>query len=431
VARLAQQLDTTLTNLEARYQQIRLARQFAENEPAAPEFTLAVQRIEQLEENAQTLIQSLQQARPAFAPLIGRRPDLLTTLQAQLGAALLLQFYCVRGEIHLFVADHTGIRIQSRLGLAQPVEAALTAFQGTIRRTLQLAQKKGLSACAQQLPTLLAATNRHLNTLYEHLLAPVMALLPANRPLIILPADNLAKVPFHALYNGSHYLLEERVVSSAPSATVLQLSLRPSSLRGQLLMAYNAGDLPAATAEVRTLQQLLPLATVVSDGQATPQFFLEHAPSQQLIHLASHAGFRPDNPMLSWLELAGRRLTLAEVARLHLDAELVVLSGCDTGQAQTRGADLLSLAAGFLGAGARSLLVSLWRVEDQVTTELMTQFYRALLAGQPRSTALQSAGLAILQRARRATDEQISYAHPAFWAPFHLIGCWQPINLTV
>jgi CHAT domain-containing protein len=113
---------------------------------------------------------------------------------------------------------------------------------------------------------------------------------------------------------------------------------------------------------------------------------------------------------------------LAEIIRLQIDADLVVLSGCETGKGQLRGADLVSLASGFLGAGARALLVSLWRAEDRATAYLMERFYQALFAGQSRSNALRSAQLALLAQGRQNTDKQGIYAHPAFWAPFTLVG---------
>jgi len=102
-----------------------------------------------------------------------------------------------------------------------------------------------------------------------------------------------------------------------------------------------------------------------------------------------------------------------------------VLSGCETGHGQLRGADLISLATGFLGAGARSLLVSLWRVEDEATAQLMAHFYQALFAGQNRAQALRTAQLALLQRGRAATNRDQLFTHPAYWAPFMLIGHWQ------
>jgi CHAT domain-containing protein len=107
---------------------------------------------------------------------------------------------------------------------------------------------------------------------------------------------------------------------------------------------------------------------------------------------------------------------------LPLAAELVALSGCETGRGRLHGADLLSLAQGFMGAGAASLLVSLWRVDDAATARLMRDFYDALRQGQTRAQALQQAQLLMLRAGRQATGRARLYTHPAYWAPFVLLG---------
>ena len=126
--------------------------------------------------------------------------------------------------------------------------------------------------------------------------------------------------------------------------------------------------------------------------------------------------------MLSSITLAERNLTLAEIAHLNLRADLVGLSGCETGSGECLGSDLLSLASGFLGAGARSLLVSLWRVEDESTAQLVESFYQAMHDGQKLNEALCGAQQSMLQSARSSSSPDAIFQHPAFWAPFTVIG---------
>ena len=179
--------------------------------------------------------------------------------------------------------------------------------------------------------------------------------------------------------------------------------------------------------EIAALQSQLPQATIYQGAAATTTQLLAAAPQQRLLHIATHAHFRADRPMLSALALADRGLTLAEIARLQLDLDLAVLSGCETGHGGLQGADLLSLANGFLGAGARALVVSRWRVADSSTAEQMTHLYRALLAGAERNQALRMAQLALLQP-ENATDEFAQlHHHPAYWAPFILLGEWRAL----
>src|SRR5207244_2643370 len=123
--------------------------------------------------------------------------------------------------------------------------------------------------------------------------------------------------------------------------------------------------------------------------------------------------FRRDNPMFSSIQLGDTWLSLFDIYNLKTSASLVTLSGCGTGMSSViAGDELLGLVRGFLYAGARSLVVSLWDVHDKTTAELMTGFYRSFAAGNSLASSLRSAMLAM--------KEQRS--HPYYWAPFILIG---------
>ena len=137
------------------------------------------------------------------------------------------------------------------------------------------------------------------------------------------------------------------------------------------------------------------------------------ARSADVLHLACHGRFSAENPLASGLKLADRWLTVRDVYGLRLRASLVTLSGCDTGRTVVGGGDeLVGLMRGFFAAGAASLLISLWTVNDESTAELMTRFYDAWRGGATKPAALRSA-----QRALLATRP-----HPVFWAPFLLGG---------
>jgi CHAT domain-containing protein len=385
-----------------------------------------------LEGRVPSLLQSLQQRQPSFAPFAQPQPLAFSALQAHLTDTTLLQFFVVRGTLWLLLANQAGIYRHVQLGPLAAVQVAHNALHVAINRALELCKSRGMVATLPFLPALLADVNRQLATLYHLLLAPVADHLPPNQALLILPTDLLYYIPFHALYNGSRYLLEERVVSYAPSATVLHLCARhtaiftasagPAQLPTALLFGYGGEQLPQVPAELARLAHCLPQATSRVETNATTAEFLHQAPAHDLIHLAAHAHFRADRPELSALTLADRRLTLAEIARLHLRARLVTLSGCDTGRGQLQGGELLTLAAGFLGAGASALVTSLWRVEDQTTTQLMGTFYQRLLAGLPCAQALQQAQFTLLQQARQPRAAIPWHAHPAFWAPFTVLG---------
>ena len=117
--------------------------------------------------------------------------------------------------------------------------------------------------------------------------------------------------------------------------------------------------------------------------------------------------------MFSSFKLADGWFTAFDLFSMSCQTNLVTLSGCQSGMSEVTGADdLLGLMRGFLYAGARSLLLSLWNVDDESTAELMIHFYREWRQGSAKSTALRSAMMAVRER----------NSNPFFWAPFFLVG---------
>jgi CHAT domain-containing protein len=141
--------------------------------------------------------------------------------------------------------------------------------------------------------------------------------------------------------------------------------------------------------------------------------FLSLVRAARLVHVATHARYREDNPLFSALRLADRWLHLYEILNLDLDADLVVLTGCDTGAGRHfAGDDMIGLARGFLARGARRLVVSFWPVDDPSTATLAERFHEAHASGADPAEALRTAALSV-------RSEQ---PHPYYWAPFALLG---------
>jgi CHAT domain-containing protein len=144
--------------------------------------------------------------------------------------------------------------------------------------------------------------------------------------------------------------------------------------------------------------------------------------SAQILHFAAHGLLDEDHPDLSGLQLthAGDSaedglLQVREIFNLQLQADLVVLSACQSGLGkEVSGEGLIGMTRAFLYAGASSVVVSLWQVDDVSTADLMVGFYSQLKAGLDRSEALRHAKLELIDRSR--------YSHPYFWAPFILVG---------
>lgn len=297
--------------------------------------------------------------------------------------------------------------------------------------------------------------------LYRLLVEPAEVLLEDAQHVLVVPTGLLHYLPFEALWTGEDYLVSRWTVTYAPSAAVLQRLRRratpkvpgPSFLafadpelivlarvesterdeitnvvRGGLFSAVQRGEfrrLPGARREVQTIAAIFDESEVrVHVGsEATEKRLKTHSEVRgaRWIHIASH-GILDGRDGFSSLLLAQAAdspedglLQVHEIRDLELTADLVVLSACETGLgAVVRGEGLVGFSRAFLSAGARNLLVSLWRVEDQSTADLMVAFYRRLLQGEPPAQALREAKLQLIAEER--------WLEPYYWAPFVLIG---------
>jgi CHAT domain-containing protein len=264
------------------------------------------------------------------------------------------------------------------------------------------------------LPRLTTRIQHHLKALYDLLLRPLKERTNGRR-LIIAPHRALYYIPFQALHDGSGYLIERCEVAYVPSAIVLLHCLaqprRP--LQRALLLGVADEQTPRVREEIQTLAPLFPEAVALLDERATLAALQEFSPGADVLHLACHGQFRPDNPLFSSLRLGDGWLTVRDTYNLDLKCELATLSACETGVNEVApGDELIGLARGFFSAGAPSLLLSLWTVDDEATAQLMTSFYRCLLAGHNPAKSLRAAQLDLLKK----------QPHPFFWSPFMIFG---------
>jgi CHAT domain-containing protein len=211
-----------------------------------------------------------------------------------------------------------------------------------------------------------------------------------------------------------------------PSSYASQIAPR---LVAELLPPVRLAELPGTRAEIDRIASLFGAqAERLSGSEAREERFLAAAAGKRFIHLATHGLVDAHNPFASALVLgppqAGSRedgfLEAAEILQspAFRGADLVTLSACESGLGLAQGSEgVLGLSWAFLAAGNRSVLASLWSVDDAATSELMVQTYRHLLAGRSKAEALRQAALAL--RARPAT------AHASYWAPFQVTGDWR------
>jgi tetratricopeptide (TPR) repeat protein len=262
---------------------------------------------------------------------------------------------------------------------------------------------------------LLDATTSHLGRLYDLLIAPIQRSLTADH-LVIIPHGILHYVPFHALHDHDGALIDRCAISYAPSARVHHLCARRPRVSVDRSLVLGVGDTlaPLISREVAQVAAVLPNVDVGLAGDATSsQLRSEAAATARLVHIATHGFFRRERPMMSSIRLSDGDLTVANVYQLRLSADLVTLSGCGTGLNVVAGGDeLVGLTRGFLHAGARAVMVSLWDIHDESAAEFMVAFYRRFAQGGSPAAALAGA----MQEARRERP------HPYYWAPFGLVG---------
>src|SRR5206468_1134468 len=264
----------------------------------------------------------------------------------------------------------------------------------------------------------------------QYLIAPLeeTGLLAGKTRLILVPHAELHYLPFATLLGGpgpGQFLIERYELAVTPSATVwLALGNRAAGpvSSGTLALAPRRDVLPASRREVAAVGRLGgPGVQVLSGGAATETAFRREAPTRRVLHLATYGVLNKQNPLFSFVDLAADsaqdgRLEVHEVFGLHLAADLVVLSACQTGLGSgalgdvPAGDDWVGLTRAFLHAGAANVVATLWPIDDWATAALMERFYEGYAPGHDPSRAL-----ALAQRALLANS---ATGHPFYWAGF-------------
>jgi tetratricopeptide (TPR) repeat protein len=250
------------------------------------------------------------------------------------------------------------------------------------------------------------------------LLAAVLDELLDAEHVIVLPVGKAMMVPWLVAFQRAltlHARNHRIAVSICPSAGAL-LS-RPTDddppTTSPLVVGNPSGDLRHAQTEACAVATRLGVAPMLT-GSALRSEVLPALGTASLVHLAAHGYFAPGKPLDSGLKMADAPLTARDVLGMRLRTGLVVLSACDTGIVEGLGGEeFAGLTQAFLSAGARSMIVSLWPVDDAATARLMEEFYDCFLAHGHVSPALCEAA----ERLRSTGIE-----HPYFWGAFTCVG---------
>jgi CHAT domain-containing protein len=282
--------------------------------------------------------------------------------------------------------------------------------------------------------------------LYGNKLSPLLLpKLPSSiSRLILLPSSNLGTLPFEALFTSRNtqddyskmpFGIKRYSISYEFSAGLLLQKEKNKKEKAPLPMFICAPvhfpekdqlpSLPGTEGEVRKLTELF------AEKSTTTKLFSEASEEQiktgnlsqyQYLHFATHGLVDPDQPELSriYLQTNGTEdgnLYAGEIYNLQLNADLSVLSACQTGLGKiSKGEGVIGLSRALVYAGSRNNVVSFWSVADQSTAELMTDFYSHLSTGKSNEFAPS------LRAAKLKMISGSSYASPYYWAPFVLIG---------
>jgi CHAT domain-containing protein len=374
------------------------------------------ERIKQLEQQARAreadLMRALKEATVAEAHDAGVHVASTSSLE-QIRAALpadtsLVEYFRIQDRIVTCVLTHDHLQIVP-VTVRSRVEKLLHLLQ------LQMSKfRLNQDYLATFGEAMAISTQGHLKNLYQELIAPIRHLLDAKH-LVFVPHGLLHYLPFHALHDGTSYLIDSHTISYAPSASVYAVCQNKPAISSKesLILGVPDAQAPFIQMEVEALSRILPDAKLFVGESATHEVLRTEGPKARTVHIATHGYFRKDNPMFSSIRLGGSHLDLCEISQLRLPADLIVLSGCATGlNVVSPGDELMGLVRGLLQAGGQSLVLSLWDIHDESSKDLMIGFYTLLQQGASKAEAMRSTMLELRK----------SRPHPYHWASFSLIG---------
>lgn len=288
--------------------------------------------------------------------------------------------------------------------------------------------------------------------LYKKLLKRPLSEVAENiEEIVLIPSYDLPPFPIDVLlsdttgnnYNDLPYVLKKFTFSYAysPEITYKKQVEEPSAIafapgfESNDSLKSSQTDLPNLfwnKSEVEGLKTHFS-SEIYVDEEATEQILKSKQGEYSILHLATHAILDPENPINSRIafskdEKNGNEdgfLHVFEILNMNINANLSVLSACNTGLGQfEKGEGIMSLARAFTYAGCQSVLLSHWSIDDQSTSHLMDQFYANLKDGDNKSKALKDAKLSFLETASEIRS------HPYYWSGFSIYGDINPIQLT-
>jgi CHAT domain-containing protein/Tfp pilus assembly protein PilF len=374
--------------------------------------TTVEEELYQKQQAYQELLTRIELTSPALASLVSIPTVTSSQIQDLLDEnTTLLSYYFSDEDVLAFIVTSETLDV-----------VRLQVEPETITDTVESFRTLGLANLENPLP-------RSLKDLYGWLVEPVKSFL--NTPLVgVVPHQALHYLPFAALGDGEKIFGEDHVLFQLPSMSTLPyLETKTTREIAKILVLGDPlsgnPDLPPlhyADQEARSVAELFSDEPYIGKD-ASEDLLINTIGEASIVHLAAHGGFNPVAPLFSrlWLTPGDNedgQLNVYEVYGLDLEnADLVVLSACDTQMGElSAGDEVVGLNRAFL-YGSPTVVASLWSVDDEATGSLMEKFYRHLLEGVGKAQALQAA-----QDEIRNDPDHPEWAHPYYWAAFVLNG---------
>ena len=374
-----------------------------------------------------------------FIPSIEDMQDKLTSNQA------FVEFFVGDRNIFALLIEKKEFRMEV---LEKGIEGDLIKMIKQLRNGINVPMTKAVKLDEHKTYDQLYANAAY--QLYQRLVQPLNLDSKKVSRLIIVPDGELGNIPFDVLlktlpenpraYKDHKYLLKDFEISYSYSATSLlrMIERNNSPSKKALAVAPSFSAIKGLQSTLKPLKFNVEQAKTVSrvaggdmltGNEATKDNFLNMAEQYEILHLASHAITNNKNINETYLAFTpmkdstdSYRLFIAELYNLSLEAGMVVLSACETGTGKLqKGEGLISLARGFIYAGAKSIVNTLWEIDERSNDKFMKEYYRQLRKGCKKDKALQAAKLTFL--------DQKEVAHPYHWASYIAIGDMSPVRL--
>jgi tetratricopeptide (TPR) repeat protein len=278
--------------------------------------------------------------------------------------------------------------------------------------------------------------------MYQNLILPVENKISCKR-LVIIPDEELGWLPFEAFlkeppvdgktdFEDSHFLIRDYVISYGYSSSLMNES-RNSLKKSPGVLSFtpeysnnNEIALAGALAEISKINTMFE-GKCFSGNKATKSNFLSSINEPAIFHLAMHSMPDSVNPLYSYMLFEAEdkndgKLYNYEISLSKIESPMIVLSSCNSGTGTLfSGEGLMSLARSFILAGASSVVRTSWEVNDDVSSEIITNFYRLLKKGRNKDEALREAKLEYLKKSPPV------FMHPYYWAAYQVVGDNGPV----